>query len=420
MGRLDAEARMAMKVLSARGSTQIEIARLLGVTEGAVRYHARRMTAQAVDRRAQQRPKAEAYAVAIEHWRTQQDGGGVNLAALHDWLRREHDYDGSLRSVQRYWRRTYPAPAVRARRRVETPPGAQAQVDWAYFPAVIVGDEAVDLVALHMVLSWSRQEAIVWARSKDMLAWLGCHTACFARLGGVPATLRVDNEKTAISRGAGAWGTINPTYRRYAALMKFHVDACAPRQPQHKGKVERRVRDQRTAIDPYGRTFRDLAELQAWTDARLAARAAERRCPATGTTVADAWAEERRLLTPLPETAPEPFDLVAARRVGRDALVAFEGRQYSVLFRLAGETVEVRGVAGAVQVLKDCAIVASHPRGTERRIVIDQRHYDGPSTERVIAPPPLGRMGARIQELATLPVARRSIDLYAALAEVSR
>ena len=46
-----------------------------------------------------------------------------------------------------------------------------------------------------MVLSWSRQEAIVWARSKDMLAWLGCHTACLVRLGGVPATLRVDNEK---------------------------------------------------------------------------------------------------------------------------------------------------------------------------------------------------------------------------------
>jgi hypothetical protein len=40
-------------------------------------------------------------------------------------------------------------------------------------------------------------------RAKDMLSWLACHTACFARLGGMPATVRVDNEKTAISRCGG-------------------------------------------------------------------------------------------------------------------------------------------------------------------------------------------------------------------------
>src|SRR5215204_3416691 len=64
------------------------------------------------------------------------------------------------------------------------------------------------VVALHMVLSWSRREAIVWARSRDELSWQTCHTGCFSRLGGVPATVRVDDEKTAVVRGAGAWGTI--------------------------------------------------------------------------------------------------------------------------------------------------------------------------------------------------------------------
>jgi transposase len=146
----------------------------------------------------------------------------VNLAALHGWLRREHGYEGSLRSVQRYWQRAFPAPAVRARRRVETPAGAQAQVDWAHFPGLLLGDEVVDLVALHMVLSWSRREAIVWSRSRDALAWQSCHTSCFARLGGVPAAVRVDNERTAVVRGAGAWGTINVAYRRYATVLRFH------------------------------------------------------------------------------------------------------------------------------------------------------------------------------------------------------
>jgi transposase len=420
MGRLDPEARMTIKTLAARGTTRSDIARLLGVTEGAVRHHLRRMAAGVADGRSLRPMRAESQAEAIEHWRSRQGEGAVNLAALHAWLRREHGYEGSLRSVQRYWRRAYPVPAVRARRRVETPAGAQAQVDWAHFPGLLLGEEVVDLVALHMVLSWSRREAIVWSRGRDALSWQSCHTGCFARLGGVPAAVRVDNERTAVVRGAGPWGTINAAYRRYATVMRFHVDACAPRQPQAKGKVERRVRDQRQALDPRGQVFADLAALQAWTDRRLEELAGERRCPASGTSVAEAWARERALLTPLPEPPPEPFDVVVVRPVGRDGLVCFEGRQYSVPFRLIGERVEVRGAAGAVQILKACAEVARHPRGTDRRLVVDPRHYDGPGTERVIAPPPLGRMGRRLQELAEAPVLQRSIELYAALAEVAR
>ena len=47
---------MAIKALSARGSTQSEIARLLGATEGAVRYHARRIAVGAVDGRGHSAP----------------------------------------------------------------------------------------------------------------------------------------------------------------------------------------------------------------------------------------------------------------------------------------------------------------------------------------------------------------------------
>jgi len=420
MSRIDPEARMTIKTLAARGANNSDIARLLSVTEGAVRYHVARMQTGALDGRSRQEPKAAAVAAAIEHWRQMQDDGPINLAVLHAWLVSEHSYSGSLRSIQRYWARTYPAPAVRARRRVETPPGAQAQVDWAHFPAVVVAGIARDLVALHTVLSWSRKAAIVWSETKDMLAWLGCHTACFSRLGGVPATVRIDNEKPAMARGAGAWGTLNPTYRRYATVLHFHVDACPPRQPRAKGKVERRVRDQRFALDPNRRAWTDLAELQRWTDARLDALAAERICPATGTSVAEAWARERPYLTHLPETLPDPFDVIAVREVGIDALVSFEGRQYSVPFRFVGERVEVRGCAGTIQVVKDCVVIASHPRATAARLVINQAHYDGSSTERVLAPPPLGRLGQKIQDLALAPVGRRSLDLYAALAEVAR
>jgi hypothetical protein len=140
--------------------------------------------------------------------------------------------------------------------------------------------------------------------------------------------------------------------------------------------------------------------------------------PATGLTVAESWAAERTKLTPLPEILPEPFDDVGLRQVGIDGLIAFEGRQYSVPFAHVGERVEVRGCADTVQILKDCRVIATHRRHTAARLIIDPAHYEGPSTARVLAPPPLGRMGTKIMELA--PVAQRSIEFYAALAEVAR
>lgn len=409
-----------MAVLLGQGHSQSAVARLLDVTEGAVRYHRKRREAGVVDGRTQQDFKASVHGEAITHWRTQQGDGRINLARLHAWLQREHGYEGSLRSVQRYWKRTWPAPAVRARRRVETPIAAQAQVDWAEFPAVVLGLEVVALVALVVTLSWSRKRAVVWARSKDMLSWQACQTACFQRLGGVPAVLRIDNVKTAIAKGAGAWAVINATYRGFAGQLKFHIDACQPRHPQGKGKVERHVRDLRETVDPYGEVFDSLENLQAVTDARLEERATRLRCPATGTTIAEAWARERRLLTRLPETLPEPFDIVVRRPVGVDCMVNFEGRQYSAPFRFVGLEVEVRGLAGRVQILKDNAVIAVHARGTDALIVRDEAHYEGDDTARVRAPMPLGKMGRRLQEIVASNVEHRSIELYARLAEVAR
>src|SRR4051812_28220850 len=163
MTRLDPEARMTIKALVSRGASHVAVARLLGGSEGAVRYHLARMATGAVDGRGTKPFKATAVADAIEHLREAQAGGAINLGMLHGWLVTEHGYDGSLRSVQRFWAKHYPAPAIRARRRVETPPGAQAQVDWAHFPNVIIGGAAKRLVAFKMVLSHSRKDAIVWS-----------------------------------------------------------------------------------------------------------------------------------------------------------------------------------------------------------------------------------------------------------------
>jgi len=413
---------MTIGELADRGVNHCAIARTLEVTEGTVRYHLRRQADGAVDGRTKQEHLAAGWHDRITDWMNRcerEEDGAINLADLHDWLVEECKYPGSRRSLQRYVMVTFPQPKLRARRRVETPPGAQAQVDWAAFPETLVGGRQRDLLAFRLRLSHSRMSATVWSETKDQLAWHRVHNEGFRRIDGVPAVVRVDNEKTAVVHGAGAWGEINEAYRRYAQTVRFHIDACAPRSPEAKGKVERSIRDLRFEADPRGRHWDSLEQLQAWSDEKEVESARRRTCPATGTPVFDAWDAEKRSLSPLP-LLPEPFDLVATRPVGMDCMVAFEGRSYSVPFQLVDRHVEVRGCSGRIQILFGTEIVAVHERHTPERIVIDPRHFEGESTDRVLAPIPLGRMGRRLAEIAAMVPQRRPLDLYAALAEVAR
>ena len=409
------EVKMTIKTLARKGVAQREIARQLDLNEATVRYHLKRMALGSEDGRARQRRLAAQFDASIEHWRECMGDIG-NSAALYEWLVMEAGYSGSLRSLQRYLAERYPAPRVRTRRRVETPPGAQAQVDWAHFPGVQVAGRKADLSAFVFTLSYSRQLAVVWAASQSQMSWLRCHNAAFSRIRGIPAVIRIDNVKTAVVRGAGPWGQLNEVYRRYAQAVRFHVDPCLPREPQAKGKVERTVRTVRALLDPLGQHWESMDELQLDTDRRVALSCQARRCPATGASVVSTWEAERQHLAPLPPL-PEPFDVIATRTVERDCTVTFEGRQYSVPLRLVGKRVEVRGTAGHVNVYDGLDRVAHHDRDTPQRVVIDPAHYDGPSTATHHAPMPLGRMGRCLQRLAEIPVANRPTDLYAAIAE---
>ena len=417
--KLGRETRMTISELARHGQSGRAIARILSVDESTVRYHLHRQQTGAVDGRSRQVHRAAELAEAIAHYLGDLDAGPVNLAVLREWLITEHDFTGSLRGLQRYFRRHFPKPAVRARRRVETPPGAQAQADWAEWPRVWIAGRPVYAYQFHLRLSHSRYGARVWAPRADQLGWHQVHNEGFRRLGGVTATVRVDNTKTAVSRGAGAWGELNPSYRRYARAVRFHIDACPVRHPQAKGKVERGIGADRAWREVSERDWSGWDELQAWTDARVAHEAQVRTCPATGTSVWSAWQAEQRFLAQMP-LLPEPFDLVATRTVAPDCTVAFEARRYSVPFARMGQVVTVHGCSRVVQVWADGRVIAEHPRQGRERIVIDPRHYEGEATATVLPPLPLGRMGLRLQAIAEMAPQTRPLDLYAALAEVAR
>jgi len=418
--RLSREEVVTIEVLAQKGQNNSEIARTLGVSEGTVRYHRRRADAGAEDGRRDKPFAAAAQAAVIAAWmEAHQDGKRpANIEELYDHLVEEHAYAHSYRSVLRYVRAKYPRPRIRTYRRVETPPGAQTQTDWGEYPQVDVGDGPEPLHAFVMVLGHSRRPAVVWSRREDQLSWLSCHNAAYRRLRGVAAVNRIDNLKTGIARGAGAWGEINPAYRSYARAVGFHVDACNPGQPQAKGKGEAKVRLSRL-LDLVRRPHDSLEHLQAATDERLDRWSRRAVCAVTGQSVYDTWQRELAHLAPLP-ILPEPFDVAVTRPVSVDCLVRFEGRAYAVPFAWADRPVEVRGCARTVQILAEGRIIKEYPRGTSERLLLDPDCYEGASTARVLAPPPLGKMGRRLQEIAALPVQARPVDLYHALAEVAR
>ncbi len=420
--RLRPEDVVTMGVLADRGQSARSIARQLDVDESMVRYPLRRRAEGAADaRRGRQVHRASVHAELIARsWQEHESGARPPIVhELHDLLVEGHGYGGSYQSVRRYVRAQFPAPRRRAYRRVETVPGAQAQSDWGEYPRIRIRRREVPRSLFVMVLSHSRWTAGVWSPRKDLVAWLTVHNEAFRRLDGIPAVNRIDNVKTAIVRGAGAWGVIHPTFRTYARTVGFHVDACAPRAANAKGKTEAKVRLSRLFGELRTMDFECDEHLQQVTDARLRRWSERAICPATGRSVAASWEEEKRLLRPLP-LLPEPFDIAVTRPVRRDCTVAFEGRSYTVPFAHVGREVEVRGCAGTVQVVAGGVVVVQYPRATAARILIDTRCCEGQATDRVLPPLPLGRMGRRLEEIRQLPVEERPLDLYGALAEVAR
>lgn len=129
-----------------------------------------------------------------------------------------------------------PDPVVR----FETPPGKQAQVDFAEF-RFAWGKR----YALLVVLGYSR---LLWLRffeSQTMRTLLLGLEEAFRYFGGVPQEILFDQMKAVITRdlrldGGGLIHTAE--FLRFAAHWDFTPRACRPYRAKTKGKVERPIR----------------------------------------------------------------------------------------------------------------------------------------------------------------------------------
>ena len=169
-------------------------------------------------------------------------------------------YPGSLTQVKVFVRRVRPVPPPEEAIRFETPPGQQAQVDFA-----------------QVRLPWGTRYALMVVLGYSRLLWFQCYLrqtmqtlttgleAAFSFFRGVPRELLFDQLKAVVledRRPAGGRVLENPEFLRFAAHWGFRIRACRPYRAQTKGKVERPIRYVRQSF-LYGRAFAGDADLNA-------------------------------------------------------------------------------------------------------------------------------------------------------------
>ena len=157
-------------------------------------------------------------------------------------------------------RRVRPAPAPDPIVRFETPPGHQAQVDFAEF-RLPWGKR----YALLVVLGYSRLMWLQFYTRQTMAVLISALEEAFAFFGGVPAELLFDQMKSVIiedEREIGGKLLENAEFMRFAAHWDFRIRACRPYRAKTKGKVERPIGYVRESFF-YGRHFLNDADLNA-------------------------------------------------------------------------------------------------------------------------------------------------------------
>jgi len=221
---------------------------------------------------------------------------------------RERGYGGAYTAVKRFVAAIRPDNQPKPFEvRFETAPGYQAQVDFARFVTTFTDEPEISRIVwlFSLVLGYSRHIFARFVRHQDLQTLLHCHMLAFSAIGGVPIEILYDRMKTAVI-GEDADGNI--VYNRSPISLGRHYGfiprASRPYRAKTKGKVERPFSSIRQDFF-LARTFRNLDDLNAELDDRLATVANVRLHGTTQRIVAEAFAAEKAELQSLPVV---PFD----------------------------------------------------------------------------------------------------------------
>jgi transposase len=271
-------------------------------------------------------------------------------------------YVGGVCVLRRYVRSIRPKRETEAFFRLTMLAGEQAQVDWADFGKIRVGNTTRALSCFVMVLSYSRAMYARFVLDMSMESFLRCHQDGFASFGGTPRRLLYDNLKNVVLERIEDVIRFNPRLLEFAGHYHFAPVPCAVARGNEKGRVERSIRYLRESFFE-ARHYRDLADLNAQLRAWIADTADARVVPddPEEATVREAFEHEQTLLLPLPLHLFETR-FTRAVKSGKTPYIRFDKNDYSIPHALVRKPLTIVASEDEIRVLDGTEEVARHAR----------------------------------------------------------
>ena len=209
-----------------------------------------------------------------------------------------------------------------------------------------------------------------------MESFLRGHVHAFADWGGLPRVLLYDNLRSAVLERRGDAIHFHPRLLELCAHYHFAARPCQVRAGNQKGRVERAIRyirDSFFAARPFT-TLEDFnRQALAWRDREAHGR------PWPGgdhRTVAEAFAEEKPRLLPLPAHRFDS-DMLIPVQSGKTIYVRFDLNDYSIPPVAVGRPLVLAASESTVRILDGSQEIARHRRSYDRRQqILDPAHQE--------------------------------------------
>ena len=300
----------------------------------------------------------------------------LNAQRLYHMVR-ERGYSGKPDHFRHLVVRYRPKTAEDAYLRLSTLPAEQAQVDWASFGKIKIGDAERKLYGFIMVLSWSRHVFLKFYLNQSTANFQRGHIEAFEFFGGyLTREIFYDNLKAAVLERIGKAIHFNPDILALAAHYRYKPVPVEVAQPTQKGRVERAVRFARSSFWP-ARKWKDLDDLNRQAREWCLGEAAERRwVQDEKLTVREAFEQEKQYLPKVPQTQFVVYDRKEVR-IGKTPYACFDGNLYSVAPAYVRQTLSVFATLESVRICHGITEVASHKRCFDKgKVIEDSKHIE--------------------------------------------